>query len=278
MRTVLVVAGIVLSCGAGLLVLLFLGQDRFIFIPSSRLEGTPADAGLAFEEVALTSEDGVALHGWFVPAGRGSRVVLMLHGNAGNISHRLDKVTALSRAGFAVLLVDYRGYGRSAGRPSEEGLVRDAAAAWRHLTGKLGVPPKRVVLYGESLGCAPALRLASALERSGAPPAALVLEAPFTSAAEMSRRVIPWLPVAWLVRFRFNNVAEAAQVTIPSLVMLGEEDEVVPASMGRRVHAALRSSTKVMHVEPGAGHNDLWLGRSARLADLIARFAQDGPC
>lgn len=277
MRVVLMVlAGIVVPVGGGL-VLLFLAQDRFIYLPLRTLDATPADVGLGFEEVLVTAEDGVRLHGWLVGGEAGSPVVLLLHGNAGNISHRLDKAAAIHRAGMSVLLVDYRGYGRSEGRPGEEGLLRDARAAWAHLTVTRGVPPDRIVLYGESLGCAPALRLAASLERAaGSRPAALVLEAPFSSAAEMSRLVMPWLPVAWLLRPRFDNLAEAAKVTIPTLVMAGERDEVVPVSMGRRVHAALASSSRVLHIEPGAGHNDLWMGREDRLADLVARFARDG--
>lgn len=277
MRTLLMVlAGIAVPCG-GLLLLVFLAQDRFIYIPLRGLDGTPADAGLRFEDVVLTADDGVALHGWFVPAPAAeTRTVLLLHGNAGNISHRLDKVAALWRAGLAVLVVDYRGYGKSEGRPSEEGLLRDARAAWDHLVGTRGVPPERVVLYGESLGCAPALRLAASLERAGAPPGVLVLEAPFSSAAEMSRLVLPWLPVGWLLRSRFDNLEEAARVTIPALVLAGAEDEVVPVAMGRRVHAALGSSSTELHIEPDAGHNDLWMGREDRLAALVARFAREG--
>jgi hypothetical protein len=270
----MVLAGIAIPCGA-LLLLLFLAQDRFIYIPTRALDGTPAALGLRFEEVSFRAEDGVALHGWHVPAAPEAFTVLLLHGNAGNISHRLDKVAAFSGAGLAVLIVDYRGYGRSEGTPGEEGLFRDARAAWRHLTEERGTPPGQVIVYGESLGCAPALRLAAALQREGAAPAALVLEAPFSSAAEMSRLVLPWLPVAWLLRSRFDNLSLAAQVTVPALVLVGEEDEVVPASMGRRIHAALGSSSKALHVEPGAGHNDLWLGRAGRLASLVERFARE---
>lgn len=241
-------------------------QDRLIFFPEVVLDSTPAALGLPFEEVSLTTADGETIAAWFVapkppPAG----TVLFLHGNAGNRSHRLHAIDGFVREGFSILLIDYRGYGGSSGDPSAAGLTLDAEAAWKHLTQDRGISIDRIVLYGESIGSVPALRLARRLwkeEKTG--PAALVLEGAFTTALEMGRKAFPFLPVSWLLSDPMDNLEAIGDVALPTLFIHGTRDEVVPFAMGRRLHEASPARMKEFRSIEGAGHNDVWLTPAGR--------------
>ena len=228
-------------------------EKHLIYFPQRGFDVTPADLGLAHEEVRLRAEDGVRLHGWFLPALDSRFTFLVCHGNAGNVSHRLDRALLLkSRLGGDVLLFDYRGYGRSEGSPDEEGTYRDARAAHRWLRER-GTPAGRIVLFGESLGSAVALQLALEVDAR-----ALVMESPFTSVPEMARAVLPFLPIWPLVRTRYENLSKIPRLRRPLLVMHGDRDEVVPFDQGRRVFAAAPEPKRFFPI-PGAGHNDTYL-------------------
>src|SRR5581483_4444145 len=180
-------------------------EQALVYHPDRNLSMIPNSFGLPFEELRLTAEDGASIHGWFLPApsSKPGYAILFCHGNAGNISHRLTKSRLLRPLGLAILLFDYRGYGRSEGTPSEEGTYWDAEAAYRYLVDKKGYSPDRIVLYGESLGAAVALELA--LRRASR---ALILESPFTSVPDMGQRIFPYLPLRWLLRYRYDNLAK----------------------------------------------------------------------
>jgi fermentation-respiration switch protein FrsA (DUF1100 family) len=242
---------LVLLVIAGGLLLVF--EKHLIYFPTRAHEVTPAGLGLASEEVELRAEDGVRLHGWFLPV-KGSRLtVLVCHGNGGNVSHRLDRVLLMqSRLNVDTLLFDYRGYGKSEGSPDEQGTYRDARAAYRWLVAH-GHGPERVVLFGESLGSAVALQLALEVEAR-----ALVLESPFASVPEMARAVYPFLPLWPFVRTRYDNVAKVARLRMPLLVMHGERDEVVPFAQGRRVFDKAPEPKRFFAI-PGASHNDTYV-------------------
>ena len=215
MRAVFRILVLLLIAG-GLLLLL---EKHLIYFPMRAHDVTPAGLGLAYEELALRTEDGVRLHGWFLPV-EGSRwSVLVCHGNAGNVSHRLDRALLMqSRLKLDVLLFDYRGYGASEGSPDEEGTYSDARAAYLWLVAR-GVGPERVVLFGESLGSAVALQLAVEVEAR-----ALVLESPFASIPDLARAVYPFLPLWPFVRTRYDNVAKVGRLRMPLLVLHGERD------------------------------------------------------
>lgn len=212
---------------------MFLQQPGMIFFPYRDLDATPADWGYAYQDVSIVSDDDVALHGWYIPHPQAQRVVLFFHGNAGNISHRGDSIGIFHRLGLNVLIVDYRGYGRSQGSPSEPGLYRDAAASWRYLTGTRGFDPGQIVVFGRSLGGAVAAQLAATVE-----PGALILESTLSSARDFARSVFPLLSRLVVVRYDFDTVDSVRQVHCPVLVLHSREDEIMPFALGEKVFEA----------------------------------------
>ena len=240
--------------------------NRFIYYPEPDWMFTPADLDLEAEDVFLTPEPGVQLHAWFFPHPEPLASLLFCHGNAGNVSHRLENVAYLLQTGFQVLLFDYRGYGRSSGQPSEPGLYRDAAAAWAHLVGRaetMGVPR---IVFGRSLGGAVAVDLATRVAADG-----LVIESTFTSVHALARLVfpapLPALPV------KYDSLSKIGRLEVPLLVIHGEEDELIPIAEGRALFEAA-PGPKAWYPIPRAGHNDTYLvGGEAyfhRLADFAA--------
>lgn len=217
------------------------------------------------EDVFLDTADGVTIHAWHVLSKRPRRATLLyFHGNAGNLSHRLGWMLELAEGlSVDVLGVDYRGYGRSQGSPSEAGLYADAEAAWAWITGKKGEPAARVVVYGKSLGGAPACELA--LRH---PPAALILQSCFTSIPAMGRHLLPFLPHGLLARHRFDNLEKVGRIDGPKLVVHSEADEVIPFAMGEALARAARPPCTWLPMA-GAGHNDLI---EVRKPELLAAF------
>lgn len=228
--------------------LLWLRQAAFVYYPVKDLLFTPADAGLQYEEVFLATTDGEQLHGWFVPHPGSPRVVLFLHGNGGNISHRLDWLRLFHDLGLSIFTVDYRGYGRSTGQPSEQGTYHDARAAWEWLIGR-GHAPADIVLLGESLGGGVASWLATETE-----PGALILVSTFTSIEDMGRHYYPWLPVRWLARIHYPTLERIGRVRAPILVMHSPDDEIVPYGMSLRLLEA--AGPRAAFLELRGGHND----------------------
>jgi len=212
----------------GLIVLaMWFAQDRFIYFPDRTLRDDPGRIGLAYREVTAVAAAGVHLHGWHVPAEGARFTVLFCHGNAGNVSDRLETLRVLNELGLSVLIFDYRGYGRSEGKPSEAGLYADARAFWQHLVENEGIRPDRVIVWGRSLGGAVAAHLAAAVQ-----PAGLVIESSFSSGLELARRFYPWLPVRLLMRPRFDAASQVARTPCPKLFMHSPDDDVVPYALG----------------------------------------------
>jgi uncharacterized protein len=242
--------------------------DRLVYFPSRVLDGgTPAALGLGYEDVELTASDGVRLHAWFVPAPGTPPVVLFLHGNAGNISHRLDKLAVFSELGAAVVLLDYRGYGRSEGTPDEEGTYRDADAAYGWL-GRRGVPAERIVVYGESLGGPIATDLASRRPLGG-----LILESAPSSIIGVARHHYPFLPVALFLSIRYDAAAKIGGVHSPLLIMHSPTDEIVPFSMAEDLYAAANEPKQLIRLR--GAHNDNFMVAAetyrAALNDFLLR-------
>lgn len=242
-------------------------EGSFIYFPSRRHDARPEDYGLEAEELWLRAEDGVRLHSWWI-RGEGKRVVLFFHGNAGNISHRLDRSRLLvDRLGLDILLLDYRGYGLSAGKPSEAGLYRDARAAYRAAADR-GFSAGGIVLFGESIGSAVALELA--LER---PCGAVILETPFLSVPALARKYYPFVP-RFLIRTRFDNEKKIPQLAAPKLIIQAERDEIVPPSHARRLFE-LAVPPKKLYVIPRASHNDTYAAGGSEYIEVWRQFLED---
>lgn len=230
-----------LSILAGLLALGALAmtpsvQKQLLYFPnepSRALRATPADAGLAYEEARIATSDGETLHAWYIPADTARGVVLMFHGNAGNIGDRVGFARLFHDLGLDTLLVDYRGYGQSTGTPSEAGTYRDAEAAWRYLVETRQLPPARILLHGRSLGGAVAAYLATTVSAAG-----LVLDSTFTSVPDIAEALYPWLPTQWFVRIRYPTLERLHTLETPVLVLHARGDEIVPYAHGQRLAEA----------------------------------------
>jgi len=265
MTSVLINLAIILAFVVGGL---YLVQPAMVFQPGRVIAATPDQWGLEYEDVWLRAEDGVRLHGWYLPRPGSDRVLLFFHGNGGNISHRQASLEIFHRLGLNQLIIDYRGYGLSEGRPTEPGLYRDARAAWEHLVEERGVPPGRIVLFGRSLGGAVAANLAAQVD-----PAALILESTFSSGRDLTRVLYPRL--SWLIvrRYEFDTVARLAQVSAPVLVLHSPDDEIVPYALGRRVYGAARQP-KAFQMLNG-DHNGGFVRSQPGYERLLAGFLSD---
>jgi uncharacterized protein len=254
MKTILVII-LILAALPAVWFLLRKFEQHQMYAPLSELEATPAEAGMAYEDVFLTAADGVRLHGWWVPAERDRGAVLFCHGNAGNISHRLESIAVFRRLGLNVLIFDYRGYGRSGGSPDEEGTYRDAEAAYRYLREERGINPGRIVIFGRSLGGAMAIELARRVEA-----AALVCESTFTSAAEMGKLIYPSLPVGLIIRNKYDSLSKVSALTLPVLFIHSPEDELVPFAHGEALFRAAPEPKEFLRIAGGHGDGFLATG------------------
>ncbi|MEX2185565.1 MAG: alpha/beta hydrolase [Pirellulales bacterium] len=238
-----------------ILVLMMVFEERLIFIPSKYPEGDWDTPGLPVEDAEFASSDGTQLHGWFLPHNSAKRekpraVVLIAHGNAGNITNRAHLLASMRAAGAASMVFDYRGYGKSEGTPSEEGVLADARAARAWLAGRTGVAESAIVMMGESLGGGVAVDLAA---NDGA--AGLILLSTFTSLPDVAARVYPWAPVRLLMRTRLNSLAIIPRYAGPVLQLHGDRDEIVPIDLAQRLFDAVPDAGKRFVTLRGGSHN-----------------------
>lgn len=270
-RPLSTVVSIAMLCGACYVIVLlaaFAFQSRLVYFPDfpSRAVGPGPDSiGLAYQHLDVLTEDGVRLDAWFVPVSEPRGTVLFFHGNAGNISHRLESLRVFNQLGLATLIFDYRGYGRSEGEISESGIYRDAEAVWRHVTEDMGVPPDQIVVFGRSIGAAVAAYVASRHE-----PGALILESGFVSVPDLAAKIYPWLPVRWLARIRFPAAKFLQSVTCPVLVIHSRDDEIIPFGQGVKLHEAARPPKQFLELR--GGHNDGFLVSVRRYLDGLDAF------
>jgi fermentation-respiration switch protein FrsA (DUF1100 family) len=256
-----------IACYAALALVVYLMQARMLYLadlPGRALERTPADIDVEYEDVSIETSDGVRLHGWFIP-GSGDRILLFFHGNAGNISHRLESIRQFLELGLSVLIIDYRGYGQSEGRTTEQGIYRDADAAWRYLTGDRGAQPERIVLFGRSMGASAAAYLATHHH-----PLALIVESSFTSVPDIAGEYYPWLPVRWLSRLRHSTEEFVSQARTPVLVIHSRDDEIVPFPHGEAIFAAAAEPRSFLGIR--GSHNDAFLRDEANYLAGIRTF------
>jgi fermentation-respiration switch protein FrsA (DUF1100 family) len=244
---------------------------RLIYFPEPDEPAPVASVLPGAESVSFTTADGLQLAGWYSAAHapeQGS-TVLVFNGNAGDRSARAPLADALRRAGLAVLLMDYRGYGGNPGSPSEAGLIENARAARAYLSTRAEVDPKRIAYFGESLGSGVAVALA--VEQ---PPAALVLRSPFTSLLDMGRLHYPFLPLAPPIPDRFDSLGRIGRVRCPVLVIAGDSDRIVPLHLSQRLYEAAPDPKQFLLV-PGADHNDFALLAGRELIERVVRFVTE---
>ena len=226
--------------------------EKQVFFPDKTIVQTPADYDLPFEDVWFTSTDSIRLHGWLIPASPSKNILLFCHGNAGNISHRLDNVRLLNQRGISVFIFDYRGYGRSDGSISEKGFYLDSEAAYQVSRKWADAHKAKLIVFGRSLGGIAATHLGATKSCDG-----LILESTFTNMGAMARAHYP-LPFAEsLLEHRLNAVGEIDQVRAPILFFHGDKDRIVPIRLGRGLFEAA-PNPKEFVVIPGAGHNDTY--------------------
>jgi fermentation-respiration switch protein FrsA (DUF1100 family) len=256
---------------------MLLGLERYvIYVPEQTLEMTPRSEGLAYQDIRFPASDGLKLHGWLIPAPNARVTLVWFHGNAGNISHRVDNIKQLHRYLDQplipnIFIFDYRGYGQSEGGfsdLSEEATYRDAEGALAYLRTRQDLTPTKVVYFGRSLGAAIAVEAARRQ-----PPAGLILETPFTSIRDMARVALPFLPVWGLVRTKYDALAKIREVRVPLLILHGDQDDVVPYEQGRRLFEAA-NEPKTFYTIRGARHNDTYIVGDRPYFDAWARFLE----
>lgn len=245
--------------------LLYFYQDRLVYFPERALAATPAQSGLAFESVRFTSMDGVGLSGWFIPAPKARATLLFCHGNAGNISHRLESIRQFHQLGLNVFIFDYRGYGESEGSPTEAGTYHDAEAARRYLVETRGLTPERIIYFGRSLGAAITAWLATQH-----PPRALIVESAFTSVPDFGAEIYPWMPVRLLARLHYPTREYLQAVKAPTLVIHSRDDEIVSFRHGESVYAAANVPKEFLEIR--GGHNDGFLVSGAQYTRHLDAF------
>jgi pimeloyl-ACP methyl ester carboxylesterase len=244
--------------GATLFILVVVGVvmwdrlvESMIFYPTRGVEITPEQLGISGEEVFFTTEDGVRIHAFYLPAPGANRALLFLHGNAGNASHRLPNAAELVQLGCSVLVIDYRGYGLSEGRATEAGVYADARAGLAHLVEQRGFPESRVIVFGRSLGGAVAIDLAQDREFAG-----VILESTFPSVAEIVSNGPGGALLGALAGRRFESAAKIGRIRSPLLYFHGDRDDVIRYELGQRLFD-IAPEPKTFETIHGAGHNDL---------------------
>ncbi len=249
-------------------VFLILFENKIIFHPSRYPEGfwNPASVGVPAQDIFFKAEDGTKLHGWFIPNPSAVATLLWFHGNAGNLSHRLDNIQRLKPLNLNIFIFDYRGYGRSEGEPDEQGIYRDSRAAYKRVLNLDGVSVDSLFLFGRSLGGICAVRTAMDHPAKG-----LILESVFTNSADMSRKVFPLFPLGWAIRSKLDAFGKVPHLKLAKLFLHGTRDEIVPYDLGLKLFEQA-GDPKTFYPIEGAGHNDTYIIGGASYFAVLNRF------
>lgn len=229
-------------------VYLYFNQSKYVYFPTSAIVAIPSDAGLLFEDIMLKTSDGISISGWYVPAENQRGTILFFHGNGGNISHRIEFIEMFYKLNLSTFIIDYRGYGKSEGKPTEEGTYLDAEAAWDYLVEEKKINPSGVILYGRSLGGPIGARLAEKHK-----PAALILDSTFTSIKDIGAGLYPFLPVRKFFKFEYNTIEYLKGVDCPVLIIHSRSDSYIPFSHARELSEAVDNKKEL--VETLGDHN-----------------------
>jgi len=261
LTAVIVLAGLYILLVAAL----FIFQSRLLFFPGHDISFTPADIGLEYEDITFKTSDGLCLNGWLIPGREQEDIVLFCHGNAGNISDRLESIRIFHNLGLSTFIFDYHGYGKSEGKPSESGTYLDIEAAWNFLLEKRNFLPENIIIFGRSLGSAPAVWLAKDVS-----PKMLILESAFTSVADIAAELYPFLPVRLLCRIDYNNLKRIRSVSCPVLIIHSPRDELIPYSHGRKLFEAANEPKEFLQIS--GSHNDGFLVSGSQYVEGIRNF------
>ena len=265
MRIFISILTIAVSIYLALTLMIYLFQGRMVFLsnhPGRTLTASPNDIGLDYEDITLTTSDNERLHGWYIPAANSRGVLLFFHGNAGNISHRLDSIKIFHELNLDTLIIDYRGYGRSTGKASEQGTYLDAQAAWDYLISNRRIPANRIIVFGRSLGGAIGAWLG--IQHT---PAAVIIESSFSSGVDMAHRLYPFLPTGLITRLKYPVADYAGRLICPVLVVHSRHDEIIPFAMGQAIYAAVKQNKKFLELR-GDHNNGFLISQREYIAGL----------
>ena len=247
---------------------LFIFQSHYVYYPVRPLSADPASIGLNFESISFETADRVKLSGWFIPGENARGVVLFCHGNAGNISHRLESIQIFHQLGLDIFIFDYRGFGQSEGKPTEQGTYQDAEAAWQYLTEERQVNPNKVIVFGRSLGGAVASWLAQRHT-----PGALIIESTFTSLPDIAARLYPYFPVRLLSRFKYNTAEYLDRINCPVLIVHSRDDEIMPFSHGQRLFEMAKEPKRFLEIS--GTHNEGFIISGKRYEEGLNTFVSE---
>jgi fermentation-respiration switch protein FrsA (DUF1100 family) len=245
-------AGVLLTTYLVLAIVLYIMQPKFLYSPERDISGTPDELSLNFEDVVFKSADGMDLSGWYIPAENSKLTLLFCHGNGGNIAHRLDSINIFNNLGLNCFIFDYRGFGNSPGKPSEEGTYMDAMAAYKWLTKEKKIPADDIIIFGRSLGGSIAAQLASKVEVG-----AMVVESTFTSYIDIGKEYYPYMPVKWFAMFSYKTIDYIKEVHCPVMLIYSGNDEIVPFRFGLKLYEAANEPKEF--IEIFGSHNDCFL-------------------
>lgn len=252
--------------------LLFVGmmyfmQGRLLYFPQKEIVHTPQNINLKYEEVSLETSDGLKISGWYLEAENEKGVLLFCHGNAGNISHRLDSIKIFNSLNLSVLIFDYRGYGKSEGKPSEQGTYIDAEAAWDYLIKIKRKSPESIILFGRSLGGAIAAEIAMRKN-----PGYLILESNFTSVPGIGKDLYPWLPVKLISKFNYATIEKISSIKCRKLIIHSPDDEIIPFAHGQKLFEKSLPPKEFLEIQ--GGHNLGFLISGTTYTEGLKRFLQ----
>ncbi|MDI6744418.1 MAG: alpha/beta hydrolase [Thermodesulfovibrionales bacterium] len=259
---------IIIGLALGYLLLVgfvYIKQGSMVYYPTKDIEGTPSDIGLKYEEITLKTRDSVNLSAWYVPAKDERGVLLFCHGNAGNISHRLDSIRIFHALGLSVLIFDYRGYGKSEGFPTEEGTYLDAESVWEYLVSVKGARPEKIILFGRSMGSSVAAELA--LRH---PAAGIIIESGFKSIPALGAEFFPYLPVRLISRFKYATIDKVSMINIPKLFIHSPQDEMIPYEHGAALFKNAAEPKEFLQIT--GGHNEGFLTSEKIYTEGLDRF------
>jgi len=261
----LIIISLVIAAYVAFSLYLLFNQQRLVYEPESHIDATPDERGYQYEHVVLTTEDNLKLDAWYIPSPQNVGEILFFHGNTGNISHRFETIDILHLMGFNVLIFDYRGYGHSEGKPTEQGTFLDAKAAFAYMTQQRGIAANEVILFGRSLGGAIATWLASQTE-----PKALVVESSFSSLIDLGRQHYPLLPIRYITSFRYDSKEHIKKVTSRLLIIHSTQDEVIPINHGLTLFE--NANTEKEMLEISGRHNDGFVYSGAVYIEGVRTF------